>query len=162
MTAGFEPPHLAAPRRAAIFVLLLLAAVLAGCGDGDSAPAQKPKVSGPSPSIQITQIILTYQSRSAPRLRHPPTRTREESLELAQKLIREIASGGRMEPLVAKYTDDRDEREEPFNGGTTTLAPKSPNIYPDVVKAAFSLRVGEIHPDPVDVGWAFVVLRRDI
>jgi hypothetical protein len=89
----------------------------------------------------------------------PGPRSRQEAYELARALIERARKGERFETLLA-YTDDKDETGHPFNGGSYSFAQDSPAL-PAVKRAAFATPVGEVAPEPVDAGTAFLVLRRD-
>lgn len=106
-------------------------------------------------SVTITQIMLIYRLPNGGKA----PRTRAEAYALAKSLIERTRGGARMETLLP-YTDDRDESGAVFNDGSYTLAMSSPAI-PAVKRVAFSTPVGQVAPEPVDAGYAFLVIRRD-
>jgi hypothetical protein len=64
--------------------------------------------------------------------------------------------------LVRNYTDDRDEATGlAFNDGSYTIARFQTQVIASVRDAVFSLRAGELRPEPLDTGLAYLVIRRD-
>ena len=145
----------ARPRTVVLLALLASAATLAGCGDTEPLPGR----AEPS-SIQITQVTLVY-GRPV-KERENLLRSKEEARRLALSLIERIQAGERMESLLLRYTDDLDPvSREPTNSGTVTLARVTPALS-SVKDVAFRLKVGELHPKPIDTGIAYLVVRRDL
>lgn len=158
--------------RAGLAALLLLAAGVAGCGDEPPKASNDPTPVRVTKSVTFTQVLLAYARGdrppvTVPRRRdgkvevEPVTRTKEEALRLAQSLLGRIRAGESMERIVSEATDDRSEDGRPFNDGTYTKAPFDPT-HPELRRVVFSLKVGELHPVPVDVDDAYLLVRRDL
>ena len=134
---------------AALAAILAVLAALSACGD-DRAPARRPSGPASGESATFTQILLRYDV----------TRSKAEAKELSVKLIGRILGGERMEDLLLRYTDDRDEGGKPYNDGSYTI-PRGSAALPVVERTVFALKAGELAPDPVDTGLAYLVVRRD-
>ena len=106
----------------------------------------------------ITQILLTYQRQSGPTKN--AKRSKEETHALAVSIIDRIRHGERMEELLVRYTDDLNPEGKPFNDGSYAITPSSA-VKAAVQRAAFDTPVGEVAPEPVDTGIAYLVIRRD-
>ena len=150
--------------------LVAATVLLAACGKDRSAPVAPPppppsalrpttEAPGVSPgapkSVTISQVMLIYRFLDG----RPGSRTREEAYVLAKSLIDRARGGERFETLL-EYSDDRDEKGAVYNSGSYTLAQDSAAL-PAIKQAAFSTPVGQVAPEPVDAGTAFVVIHRD-
>lgn len=144
-------------RAAAALVAL---AWLAGCGDG-TPPARdgrgSPRTSSRKDVATFSQIMFVYRGADGAFLK----RTRPEALALAQDMLRRIAAGEPMAVLIRNYTDDVGDDGRPFNSGSYTIARTQAQVMPKVRDAVFRLAPGELLPEPLDTGLAFLVIRRD-
>lgn len=128
------------------------------------APVGVPRAPGRAEaSVDVSMIMVIYEQRTVER---PGTeRTKAEAYRIAKDALARIAGGEPFERVLLDVTDDRDGARDPnpgrpFNRGSYTIAESTP-VLPAVKKVAFSTAVGLIHPEPVDAGTAYVILRRD-
>ena len=111
----------------------------------------------PLRSIQITQVMIVYRSKTLPDAK----RTREEAKAFAEDLLAQARRGTDIEKLVYEHTDDRGEDGRPFNRGSYSLHPKDPRTQAGLIAAAKATPVGTLVSEPYDSGLAFLVFRRD-
>ena len=153
-----------------IFAAPFFALLLAACGDEKpSRPVPPPPPSasdvrvaagstqlprGAPKSVTFRQIMLIYRLKQG-----RADRTRADAYALAKSLIDQLRDGAKM-ALLLKNSDDRESDGRLFNSGSVTLAQDSPAM-PVVMRAAFSTPVGQVAPEPIDTGFAFLVLFRD-
>lgn|GEM_PF-4620248 len=142
----------------AVAALLLLA----GCGDGPGPTPAGARGAARGPAARndvatFTQIMFVYRGANGATFK----RTRPEALALANEMLRRIAAGEPMAMLVRNYTDDLGVDGKPFNSGSYTIYRTQPRVMPAVREAVFRLGRGELLPEPLDTGLAFLVVRRD-
>ena len=129
-------------------------------GAADPVPPAPPPLT-PRPRDEVatfSQILIGYQR---PDGKSANARSHAEAETLANELVARLKAGARMEELISKYTDDRKDDGSVFNDGTYTLARKGSPALPVVKAAVFALKPGQLYPEPVETGFAFLVLRRD-
>lgn len=133
-------------------------------GGGAVAPDRRPpRPPGRSErQVRVSMIMVIYGRKTE---RPGTERTRAEALAIAQGALARIAAGERFERVLLDVTDDRNQQGEPyagqpFNDGSYTIAESTP-VLAAVRRVAFALRVGLVHPEPIDAGDAFLILRRD-
>lgn len=144
--------------RPAVALLALL--LLAGCGDGAPPTGARRGTRGPAARTDVatfSQIMFVYRGADGNVLK----RTRPEALALAHEMLRRIAAGEPMSLLIRNYTDDVGDDGKPFNSGSYTIARDQARVMPVVRDAVFRLGRGELLPEPLDTGLAFLVIRRD-
>lgn len=105
----------------------------------------------------FSQIMFVYRGANGQTFK----RTRPEALALAQDMLRRIAAGEPMAVLIRNYTDDLGVDGKPFNSGSYTIARTQAQVMASVREAVFALQPGELRPEPLDTGMAFLVIRRD-
>jgi hypothetical protein len=161
---------------AAIVALKFLRAESGGGAGAGGQPAPKPAGPHAPPTVpesarnaeraEIMQILVVYMANDGRPLHRKDgrwvTRSKGQARQIADSILERARASERFESLALKYTDDVDEKGQPFNGATVSIAKGVTLKNKDLEDAVFSTKAGEIHPNAIDTGHAYVVFRRDL
>ena len=129
---------------------------LAGCGD--SAPAGSrpsatpatptPPKASPFADVKISHILIAMEGRRKP----PMKRTKEQALEIAKSVLRDVQGGRDFLETAGRFSDDVNQ-EGKLNTNCNEPGSYQGTVIDNFVKpfqdAVLKTPVGTVHPEPV-------------
>ncbi len=128
---------------------------LAGCGDSKPAgsgpgavPATTPPKASPFADVKISHILIAMEGRRKP----PMKRTKEQCLEVAKSVLRDVQGGRDFLETAGRFSDDVNQ-EGKLNTNCNEPGSYQGTVIDNFVKpfqdAVLKTPVGTIYPEPV-------------